>query len=264
MSTQENHELPLKGNIRHSVCRWCYSKLELNELCREAKRIGIESIDLLTLEDARILSEYGLTCALITGVPGDIEVGLNRVENHDAIIEWFEKTIPIAAENGYRSIVCFSGNREGMSPEQGIENCAMGLKRITPLAEKFGITIVMELLNSKVDHPDYMCDNSAWGVELCKAVGSESFKLLYDVYHMQIMEGDVISTIKANSRFYGHYHTGGVPGRAEIDETQELYYPAIMRAILDTDYDGFVAQEFIPKNENAIESLEAAIEICDV
>jgi len=171
---------------------------------------------------------------------------------------------PKVAAAGFKSIICFSGNREGMSEEEGIKNCAKGLKQIVPIANKHGVKIVMELLNSKVNHEDYMCDNSIWGVKLCDAVGADEFKLLYDIYHMQIMEGDVIATIRKNQDYYSHYHTGGVPGRHEIDKTQELYYPAIMEAIVETGYTGYVAQEFIPAGPDPLTSLKQGVHICDV
>ncbi len=254
----------MKGNINHSVCKWCYGKIPLEDFCKAAKPMGLQSVELLLLADAPTLKKYDLTCAMVSGVPGGIPDGLNRVENHDKIVEFFEKSIPEAANLGYPNIICFSGNRKGMDEEKGLENCAIGLKRIAPLAEKHKVTICMELLNSKVNHKDYMCDTSKWGIELCKRVGSERFKLLYDIYHMQIMEGDVIATIKANHQYFGHYHTGGVPGRAEIDDTQELYYPAIMKAIVATGFKGFVAQEFIPKRPDPLASLKQGVGICDV
>jgi len=208
---------PLAGRIRHSVCRWCYKDISLDNLCAAAQRIGLQSVDLVTLNDLPVLKKYGLLCAMLTGVPGDITRGLNRVENHGQIAAFFEKTIPLAAEAGCPNIICFSGNRQGMSEAQGLENCAAGLKSFIALAEKSNVTVCMELLNSKVNHKDYMCDHTAWGVELCRRVGSERFQLLYDIYHMQIMEGDVIHTIRDNHPFIAHYHTGGVPGRHEID-----------------------------------------------
>jgi hydroxypyruvate isomerase len=211
---------------------------------------------------------------MVSGVPGGIEHGLNRAGNHDKIVKFFEETAPVVAEAGFKNIICFSGNRDGMSDEEGLENCARGLERIMPVCEKHGVVAIMELLNSKVDHPDYMCDHTAWGVKLCKRVGSEHFKLLYDIYHMQIMEGDVIRTIRGDKRkgieaaapYIGHYHTGGVPGRRKIDETQELYYPAIMRAIAATGYPGWVGQEFIPdgKGMEKLKTLKRCVEICDV
>ena len=254
----------LKGRVNHSVCKWCYEKIPLETLCRAGKDMGLQSIELLTVDDFPTLKKHGLICAMVSGVPGGITSGLNRVEHHDKIAEFFEHTIPIVADAGYPNIICFSGNREGLDDQKGLENCAVGLKRVVGLAEKHKVNICMELLNSKVNHPDYMCDHSVWGVELCKQVGSERFKLLYDIYHMQIMEGDVIRTIRNNHQYFAHYHTGGVPGRNEIDETQELYYPAIMKAIVETGFKGHVAQEFIPKRPDAIASLKQGVTICDV
>jgi hydroxypyruvate isomerase len=254
----------LKNHVNHSVCKWCYDKIPLEEFCQASKPIGLQSVELLQVSDFPTLRKHDLVCAMVSGVPGGITDGLNRVENHDKIVAFFEKTTPIVAEHGYPNIICFSGNRKGMSDEQGLENCATGLKRIAPIAEKYKVTVAMELLNSKVNHPDYMCDHTVWGVELVKRVGSERFKLLYDIYHMQIMEGDLIATIKANHQYIAHYHTGGVPGRNEIDDTQEIHYPAVMKAIIDTGFKGFVAQEFIPKRSDPIASLKQGVEICDV
>src|SRR5215471_1183805 len=174
------------------------------------------------------------------------------------------KSTPIVAEHGYPNIICFSGNRDGMSDEQGLENCATGLKRIAPIAEKHKVNVCMELLNSRHDHKDYMCDHTAWGVELVKRVGSERFKLLYDIYHMRIMEGDLIAHIRESHQYYAHYHTGGVPGRGEIDDSQEINYPAVMRAIIETGFKGFVAQEFVPKRADVLASLRQGVQICDV
>ena len=255
---------PLKGNIRHSVCRWCYGKIQLPELCAAAKKMGLGSVELLTIDEIPVAREHGLTCAMVFGVPGGIGKGLNRTENHDAIVKWFEEIAPKAAELGCTNIIVFSGNRGGMDDATGIANCAAGIQRLLPICEKHGVTAVMELLNSKVNHKDYMCDRTPWGVELCRKVGSERFKLLYDIYHMQIMEGDVISTIREFHPYIGHYHTGGVPGRAEIDGTQELHYPAIMRAIVETGYKGFVGQEFVPKGPDPLAALESGVRICDV
>lgn len=254
----------LKGHINHSVCKWCYGKIPLDEFCQAAKDIGLQSVELLEVKDFPTLKKYGLVCAMVSGVPGGIGSGLNRTENHDKIVKFFEETIPVVAEHAYPNIICFSGNRAGLSDEQGLENCAIGLKRIAPLAEKHKVTVCMELLNSKRNHKDYQCDFTKWGVELCKRVGSERFKLLYDIFHMQIMEGDVCDTIKENHQYIAHYHTGGVPGRNEIDDTQELHYPRIMQAILDTGFKGFVAQEFIPKRPDALASLKQGVQICDV
>jgi hydroxypyruvate isomerase len=254
----------LKGRIHHSVCKWCYDKIPLETVCAAGKEMGLESVELLTVADFPTLKKHDLMCAMVSGVPGSIKSGWNRLEHHDKIVEFFEQTIPIVADAGYPNIICFSGNRDGMDAEEGLKNCATGLKRVTALAEKHKVTICMELLNSRVNHPDYMCDHTAWGVELCKAVGSERFKLLYDIYHMQIMEGDVIRTIQDNHSYIAHYHTGGVPGRHEIDESQELYYPAIMQAIVATGFKGHVAQEFIPKRPDALASLKQGVTICDV
>jgi hydroxypyruvate isomerase len=255
---------PLKGRINNSVCKWCYPRIPLETLCQAARGIGLQSIELLTVEDFPVLQKHGLLCAMVTGVPGNIPSGLNRLENHDAIAAYFGETLPRVADAGYPNIICFSGNRGGMGDEEGLRNCAIGLKRIVGLAEKRKVTVCMELLNSKVDHKDYMGDHTAWGFELCRQVGSERFKILYDIYHMQIMEGDVIRTIQENHSYIAHYHTGGVPGRHEIDETQELYYPAIMEAVLATGFKGFVAQEFIPRRPDALASLEQGVRICDV
>ena len=259
-----HHGSKLKGNINHSVCKWCYKGIELDPFCEAVKGMGLKAVDLIAIEDFPTLQKHGLSCSLVTGVPGGIKKGLNREENHETLIAWFEEVCPQISAAGYKQVVCFSGNRDGMSDIQGLANCTKGLKQIVPIAEKHGVTVVMELLNSKVNHADYMADLSSWGVALCDTVGSNAFKLLYDIYHMQIMEGDVIATIRKNHEYYSHYHTGGVPGRAEIDTTQELYYPAIMEAILETGFDGYVAQEFIPAGPNPLASLEAAVQICDV
>ncbi len=258
----EETKSKLKGNIHHSVSRWCYGKISLDDLCKACVDIGIESVELLGANEWPTVKKYGLTCAMCNG-PDRIDYGFNRVEHHDDLVAKFEKAIPQVAEFGYPNIICFSGNRRGMSDEEGLENCVKGLKRLMPIAEKYKVTVVLELLNSKVNHKDYMADHSAWGVELCKKVGSERLKLLYDIYHMQIMEGDIIRTIRESGKYFGHYHTGGNPGRNEIDETQEIYYPAVMKAIVATGYKGFVGQEFVPKRD-PLTSLRQAIMICDV
>jgi hydroxypyruvate isomerase len=254
----------LKGRVNHSVCKWCYPKISLEDLCVAGKGIGLQSIELVEPNDFSTLKKHGLICAMVAGVPGGIPNGLNRLENHDKIVEFMEQAIPASANGGAPNVICFSGNRAGLNDEKGLANCALGLKRIMPVAEKHKVTVCMELLNSRLNHKDYQCDLSTWGVELVKRVGSERFKLLYDIYHMQIMEGDLIATIKKNYQSFGHYHTGGVPGRAEIDDTQEINYPAVMRAILETGYKGFVAQEFMPKREDKIASLKQGVQICDV
>ncbi len=262
----------IKGRVNHSVCKWCYSKIPLEDLCKAAKGIGLQSIELLAPPDWPTLRKYDLTCAMASGAD-NIPFGFNRLENHDKQFEVFSDMIPKVAKAGLKNLICFSGNRRpGLSDEQGLENCVVGLKRILPIAEKHKVVIAMELLNSKIDHKDYMADHTNWGVELCKKISSENFKLLYDIYHMQIMEGDVIRTIKGHKEkgidsaapYIAHYHTGGVPGRGEIDDSQELYYPAVMKAILETGFKGHVAQEFIPKRPDALASLRQGVQICDV
>lgn len=255
---------PLKGKINHSVCRWCYPSIPLDDLCKAAKDIGIAGIDLVGPSEWPVLQKYGLTAALTHGAGRGITEGFNDPRYHDELVASYEQLIPQVAAAGYNQLICFSGNRNGLADEQGIENCAIGLKRLLETAEKHGVTLVMELLNSKVDHADYQCDHTEWGVALCNKVGSDRFKLLYDIYHMQIMEGDVIATIRKHHKYIAHYHTGGVPGRNEIDEMQELNYPAIMRAIVETGFKGYVAQEFIPSRPEPLASLEQAIQICDV
>jgi hydroxypyruvate isomerase len=254
----------LKGNINHAVCRWCYDDIPLPDLCKTAKKLGIRGIDLLGPNDWDVVLEQGLTCSMSTALNFGITEGFNDLKLHEALYKNYEQLIPLAADKGINNIICFSGNRHGITDEQGLENCAVGLKKVVDLAKQYKVLIVMELLNSKVDHPDYQCDRTEWGVALCNKVGSEHFKLLYDVYHMQIMEGDVIATIRRYHKYIGHYHTGGVPGRHEINETQELYYPAIMKAIAETGFDGFVAQEFVPVRKDPMVSLEEGIRICDV
>lgn len=261
---EELQQLKLKGRIKHSVCKWCYDKIPLEDLCRAAKEMGISSIELLGPAEWPTLKKYGLTCAMPWGAHKSLDRGFNDPTYHDELYRLYEAVIPQVAAAGYDKLICFSGNRRGMSDEQGLENCVKGLQRLLPLAEKHKVTLSMELLNSKVNHKDYQCDHTAWGVELVKKLGSDRFKLLYDIYHMQIMEGDVIATIREYHPYINHYHTAGVPGRNEIDTTQELYYPAIMQAIVDTGYKGFVGQEFIPKHAEPLVSLRESIKICDV
>jgi hydroxypyruvate isomerase len=248
--------------FRQSVCKWCFPDMSLEELAVAAKEIGIQSIELLDPDDFPTLQKHGLECAMVNGA-GGITEGWNRLENHDRLVAGFEERIPLVAAAGFPNIIAFSGNREGMDDEQGLENCVTGLRRILPAAERHGVTVCMELLNSKVNHPDYMCDRTPWGVELVKRLDSDRFKLLYDIYHMQIMEGDVIRTIRDNQQYFGHYHTAGNPGRNELDENQELFYPAIMRAIKETGFTGFVAQEFIPTRD-PVTSLREAYQLCNV
>ncbi len=264
LKAADSNTAMLKGNINHSACRWCYGKIPLDDLCDALKKMGLHAIDLLGPADFATVKKHDLICSMVNGIPGGIPQGLNRTENHDKIVEYFERDMPKVAEAGFPNMICFSGNRKGMSNEEGLENCLLGAKRIAAIAEKHKVTVCMELLNSKVDHKDYMCDHSAWGVELCKRVGSEYFKLLFDIYHMQIMEGDIVRTIQNNHAYFGHYHTGGVPGRHEIDDTQELHYPAVMKAIVATGYKGYVAQEFNPTGNDPLASLKRCVGICDV
>ena len=254
----------MKGNINHSVCQWCYDKIPLEELVLAAKDMGITSIDLLGPDQWSVAQKHGLTCAMAYGSSLNLTKGFNDPTLHAQLLQDYSESIPKAAAAGLKNVICFSGNRNGISDEQGLENCAKGLEPVLKIAQQHNITLVMELLNSKVNHPDYQCDRTEWGVKLCEKLGSDHFKLLYDIYHMQIMEGDVIATIQKYHTYIAHYHTGGVPGRNEIDETQELYYPAIMRAIVATGFKGFVAQEFIPKGADPLASLRHSIEICDI
>jgi hydroxypyruvate isomerase len=255
----------LKNNINHSVCRWCFNDIPLEEFCSSVKNIGIKAIDLIAPKEWPVLQKYGLYSSMCY-TAGNISLtnGWNNKTYHEQLIKETLDVIPLMVKAGYTDVICFSGSRKGMDDETGFKNCVEGLQKVLPLAEKNGITIQMELLNSKVDHKDYMCDRTSWGVELCKRLGSANFKLLYDIYHMQVDEGDVIHNIRDYHEYIGHYHTAGVPGRNEIDETQELYYPAIMKAILKTGFKGYVAQEFIPLKQDKIASLKQAIEICDV
>lgn len=263
IQNQTGTSAKLKGNIRHSVSKWCFGDYKLDEFCEICKRIGIESIELLDPQDWPIVQKHGLTVAMAQGAGLGIDRGFNDPSLHDELVASYEKVIPMVAEAGLTNLICFSGKRNGVTDLQGWQNCEKGLKRITPIAEKYNVVLTMELLNS-IGHKDYLCDHTVWGAELCRRVGSPNFKLLYDIYHMQIMEGDIINHIQKYHEFFSHIHTGGNPGRAEIDETQELYYPAIMKAIVATGYKGFVGQEFVPKQADKIASLEKCILICDV
>jgi hydroxypyruvate isomerase len=250
------------SRLKQSVSRWCYGRIPLDDLCEAAKSIGYKSVELLDEADWPVPKKHGLECAMANGF-GKIPVGFNRPDNHDKLVADAEVMIPKAAAAGVPNIVVFSGNRAGLSDGEGIANCIAGLERVTPTAERHGVTLCLEMLNSKVDHKDYQADHTAWGVQVVQGVGSPRLKLLYDIYHMQIMEGDVIATIRANFQHIAHFHTGGVPGRAEIDETQELNYRRVMQAIADLGYTGFVGQEFVPKRD-PLTSLKQAYEICDV
>tara|TARA_X000000950_G_scaffold286655_1_gene396224 strand:- start:540 stop:1436 length:897 start_codon:yes stop_codon:yes gene_type:complete len=264
--SDQSMELNLKGNINHSVCKWCYGNIPLVDFAPKVKAMGLMGIDLIGPKGWDILKDNGLDSTMCNGAELNLVDGFNEPKFHDALVKRYLEHIDLVAKAGYKNLICFSGNRRGMDDEVGLKNCTNGLKRILGHAEKKGVILQMELLNSKIDHKDYMCDNSAWGIELCKALDSDNFKLLYDIYHMQIDEGDIIRTIKESSQYFGHYHTAGVPGRIEIEEEQELFYPAIMKAIVETGFKGVVAQEFIPLNKTnkGLKSLSKAIAICDV
>ncbi|HTF83503.1 MAG TPA: TIM barrel protein [Cellvibrio sp.] len=266
-STQNTSHAALKGNIRHSVARWTFNFLTLEELSLVVRRLGFSAIDLVGPKEWHILKQHGVDSSMCNGAELNLEDGWGDSRFHQPLIERYREHIDLVADAGYKNLICFSGNKRGADPEAGLKQATKGLKKILAQAEKRGVVLQMELFNSKVDHPDYFADNSAWGIELCKRLDSPNFKLLYDIYHMQISEGDIIRTIQNHHQYFGHYHTAGVPGRNEIDDTQELYYPAIARAIQATGFTGYVAQEFMPNRATTaekIESLQAAIRICDV
>ncbi|TWI83158.1 hydroxypyruvate isomerase [Lacibacter cauensis] len=264
----EEDQYKLKRNINHSVCKWTHDFLSLEELCVEVKKMGFSAIDLLTPSEWPIAKKHGIHVSMCyTNGKVSLTEGWNNKKNHAQLIAAYTEAIPLVAEAGYQNLICFSGNRNGMDDETGLQNCVEGLKQIMPLAEKHNVIIQIEVFNSKVDHKDYMADNTKWTIELCKRLGSPNFKILYDIYHMQISEGDIIHTIKQNHQYFGHYHTAGVPGRHEIIENQELFYPAIMKAIVETGYKGYVAQEYIPTGktkEDKLAALKDAIKRCDV
>ncbi|MBC8165533.1 MAG: TIM barrel protein [Bryobacteraceae bacterium] len=251
-----------KGRLKQSVCRWCYSKVPIEDLAKESARLGLKSIDLPANNELETIRKYGLTPTMLGGVT-TIPDGFNRKENHAGIEVRLREVVDRAVEFKSPSLIVFSGNRRGMSDDEGLENCAIGLKKVMHIAEEKNLLVCMELLNSKVNHADYMCDRTKWGVDLVKSVGSPKFKLLYDIYHMQIMEGDVIRTIKDNLQYIGHLHTGGNPGRNELDDTQELNYKGIAKAVVDLNFDGYFAHEFIPKRD-PLTSLAEATTLCDV
>jgi len=235
------------GRLNQSVCKWCFSSMKLDELATEVAGLGMAGIDLLDPAEFETVKKHGLVCTMVTSHP--LTDGLCDPKYHDMALTKLNESIEATAKEGWRNVICFSGNGRGIDRQSGMDNCVEALRKIVPVAEKAGVVLNMELLNSKVDHADYMCDNSIWGVELVKRVGSDHFKLLYDIYHMQIMEGDIIRTIQNNHAYYGHYHTAGNPGRHELDDTQELFYPAIAKAVAETGFDGFLAHEFIPTRD---------------
>ncbi|MBQ5789338.1 MAG: TIM barrel protein [Thermoguttaceae bacterium] len=250
-----------KGDIKQSVSKWCFGSIPLGEFCEICKGMGMVGVDLIDPKDWATVKEHGLTVTMGNVPEVNIPVGINRTENHDRIVASYEKYIPMAAELGVPNLISLSGNRDGMDDETGLKNCITALKRVAKIAEKHNVNIMLELLNGK-DHKDYMADSTDWGIDLVKGVGSERVKLLYDIYHMHRMEGDVIHNIRRAYDCIGHFHTAGAPGRNDLDDQQELYYPAIMRAIKALGYKGFVAPEFIPKK--GVESLYDAVKLCDV
>src|SRR3989475_5960097 len=251
------------GRLKQSVSRWPYAKIPLPEFCRACADMGLTAIDLLEEPDWLVLKEYGLVCSMGYAGGGSIRDGLNVTANHDAIVKNFERLIPRAAALQMPNVITFFGNKRGMPDEQATANCVTRLNRVKKIAEDNGVTICVELLNSKVNHPDYQGDRTAFGVAIVKAVGSPRVKLLYDIYHMQIMEGDLIKTIRDNQQYIAHYHTGGVPGRHELDQTQEVNWAAVCRAIVDTGFRGYVAHEFVPTRD-PLTSLQEAVALCDV
>jgi hydroxypyruvate isomerase len=252
-----------KGRIHQSACQWCYPHIPIPQLAEFGAQIGLRAIDLLQPDEFEIPRRYGLVCAMGYAGGGEIRNGLNRTENHAAIEQAFRKNIPRAAKAGVPSVITFSGNRAGMSDDEGARNTIAGLNRLKKIGEDNGVNICLELLNSKHDHPDYMCDHTAWSVQVVQEVNSPNVKLLYDIYHMQIMEGSLIETIRRNIQWIGHFHTGGVPGRHELDGTQEVQWDGVMRAIAESGYKGYVAHEFVPTGD-PMTSLRAAVELCDV
>ena len=257
-------DAPLKNNIKQSVCRWCYQDMPLEQLCAAANEMGIKGIDLVGPADWPTLKKHGLDSPMCNGAEINLTDGFNDPQFHARLQKQYAEMIPLVAKAGYTNLICFSGSRRGITDEVGWANCVKGFQPLLALAEKHKVVLVMELLNSKINHLDYQCDRTAWGVALAKKLGSEHFKLLYDIYHMQIDEGDVIRTITDNHQYIAHYHTAGVPGRHEIDDSQELNYPAIMRAIKATGFQGFVAQEFVPQRADKLASLRQAVQLCDV
>jgi len=252
------------GRLKQSVCRWCYEKIPLPDFCSAVKGLGLTAIDLIEEKSWPLLVDHGLVCSMGWKTDGGgIPDGLNDPKNHDAIVKGLLDTMPAAKKAGVPNLIAFFGNRKGMSDDDGIRNCVVGLNRVKKAAEEHGINVCVELLNSKVDHKDYQGDRTWFGVEVVRQVESPRVRLLYDIYHMQIMEGDVIRTIRANHQWIAHYHTGGVPGRHELDDTQELNWRTVTKAIAETGFSGYVAHEFIPTRD-PLTSLREAVVLCDV
>jgi hydroxypyruvate isomerase len=252
------------GRIKQSICGGCLGKLRLSrdEEAAVASKMGLLGLDLVSRGDWDAVKKHGLVATMVPGA-GSIKKGINDKSMHPKFLEDFKNNIKAAAEYKWPSVICLAGDRKGISDEEGMDNCQTILKEAVKIAEDYNVTICMELLNTKVDHPGYMCDKTTWGFELCRRVGSPRFKMLYDIYHMQVMEGDLIATIRKNIDMIAHFHTAGVPGRHELDENQEIYYPAVMRAIADTGFKGYVAHEYTPIHD-PMKSLVQAVQTCDV
>lgn len=264
VAADKESKIVKNGRIKQSITRGCLRKagMDVEQMAATAAQMGLAGLDLVRPEDWDTVKKHGLVATIVPGA-GSIKNGLNNKSMHGQFLQDFRKNIKAAAEAGWPNVITMAGDREGISDEAGMDNCELVLKEAVKIAEDHGVTICMELLNSKVNHPGYMCDNTAWGFELCRRVGSPHFKMLYDIYHMQVMEGDLIATITKNIEYIGHFHTAGVPGRHELDENQEIYYPAVMRAIVETGYDGYVAHEYTPIH-NPVASLRQAVKTCDV
>jgi hydroxypyruvate isomerase len=250
-----------KGKLKQSFCRWCFKNFSLEDLSIKAASLGLVGIDLLDPKDFPVIKKHGLVCTMVNSAP--LADGLCDTKFHDMCIEKISSAIEATSAEGWRNVICFSGNARGIDRETGMNNCIAALKKLTPLAEKKKVILNMELLNSRVNHADYMCDNTTWGIELVKRVGSDNFKLLYDIYHMQIMEGDIIRSIQNNHQYFGHYHTAGNPGRHELDGNQELNYVPIAKAVSEVPFDGYFVHEFIPARD-PMTGLEEAVKLCMV
>ena len=257
----------VNGRINQSVCSWCFRPMPLDQLASAAAALGCKSVELLRPNDWSVLKEHGLVCAMTS--THSLEKGLNHTENHAECLTAIRTAIEATSAAEFPNVITFSGNRDGISDEEGLANTVAALKQVVGLAEKSRVTICIEVLNSRVDekdkgHPDYQCDRVEWAAEVCKQVGSDRVKMLFDIYHVQIMQGDVIQRIRQFKDYIGHYHTAGVPGRHELDNQQELNYPAIMKEIVASGFTGYVGQEFIPRAEDKLDSLRAAVKLCDV
>ncbi len=259
----DNTNKSVQSKIRHSVSRWCYASTPLEKLVDFCKEKNIHSIELLEPDEYKYVTKKGLTCAVANGPETHITRGFNEPALHTYLLNEYRRLIPMAADAGIPNIICFSGNRNRLDDKTGLENCVQGLEPVVKLAEKYKITLIMELLNSKVDHSDYQCDHTSWGVGLVEKMASPHFKLLYDIYHMQIMEGNIIDTLRKNISSVAHIHTAGVPGRNDLDQYQELNYPAIFRTLKEIGYSGFIGQEFIPKKQNPLESLWDSVQMVE-